>query len=143
MEFVYMYAEHEQNTHDESGREKLNEHQFTDEEHISGDEESEFEEEKRNEFIRFQMEQIERNINAKTNARKYAENEDEEKKMKVEIKTGERSKDTVFTDVFKLKSRDYEVYEQHGKQEYIDDFGDDTINPDDEKATSTWPDEWD
>ncbi|KAH3727294.1 hypothetical protein DPMN_053224 [Dreissena polymorpha] len=50
MEFVY--AEDEENIHDESGREKLSEHQFTDEEHISGDEENEIEEKRRNEFIR-------------------------------------------------------------------------------------------
>ncbi|KAH3727299.1 hypothetical protein DPMN_053229 [Dreissena polymorpha] len=119
MEFIY--AEDEESTHYESWREKLNEHQFTDEEHISGDEESEIEK-RRNEFIRLQMEQIEINIKAKTNARKYAENEDEEKKMKDEIKTGEQNKDTVFADVFKPKSRDQGVYEQHVKQGYIDDF---------------------
>ena len=33
------------------------------------------------------MEQIERNIKAKTNVRNFAENEDEEKKMKDEIKS--------------------------------------------------------
>ncbi|KAH3727305.1 hypothetical protein DPMN_053235 [Dreissena polymorpha] len=48
--------------------------------------------------------------------------------MKDEIKTGEQNQDTLFADA---------------EQEYINVFGDDKIDPDDEILTSTWPDEWD
>ncbi|KAH3835777.1 hypothetical protein DPMN_109140 [Dreissena polymorpha] len=54
----------EENNGDVTGREKVNEHDSTDEEHRSGDEENEIDEQKKTEFMRLQMEKIERNNKA-------------------------------------------------------------------------------
>ncbi|KAH3835852.1 hypothetical protein DPMN_109220 [Dreissena polymorpha] len=63
------------------------------------------------------MENIERNIKSQKNARQYAKDECEERKLKHEIKTGEQNTDDVFKYVLKAKSRDWRGFEQHVKEE--------------------------